>query len=374
MGARESRSRVLPASPFLGVSARSSGSARVRRAVLAVGWWALLATCLLHAGFALAMAGAEVTSWLGVGPAAKARGATAAFVLHAVTGAVGSVLAAPPPQRWLTLHRRLGRVYAWAAWITSVASVSITAAFQIAVAAKVMFWVLSVLWCLTTTITVHRARQGDRRSHEQWAVRSVSLTLFFVTFNPWVSGLEALGYSRDASYTLGVFLSWGLNLLAAEAWIRARQAPARGDGALPPALFLAALLLQGVLAYVWPWRALVPDGWRLVGLLPLAAGLALNVTQSSAFRRRGIPIHPRATPTALRIEGPYRWTRNPMYLGMVLALSGAALLLGAATAMLVAPAFGWLLARRFIHAEERALAARFGAEYEAYRRRVRRWL
>jgi protein-S-isoprenylcysteine O-methyltransferase Ste14 len=63
-----------------------------------------------------------------------------------------------------------------------------------------------------------------------------------------------------------------------------------------------------------------------------------------------------------------------MYLGLVLILVGVALLLDAASALLVAPAFGWLLARRFIGVEERALAQRFGPAYEAYRARVRRWL
>ena len=233
MAARESGSGALPTSPLIGAVARQRGGTRARRALTAAGWWALFVTCVLHAGFALAMAGAEVASWLGAGNPSKARGAPTAFVVHAVAGGVALLIVplqlhAGIRRRWVALHRRLAP-YVWAVWLTSVATMATAAAFRVAFSAKVMLWALSILWCLTTTMTVRRAQQGDRTSHEAWATRSLSLTLFFVTFNPWVSGLQTLGYSRDTSYTVGVLLSWGLNLLAAEAWIRARRRNERRD-------------------------------------------------------------------------------------------------------------------------------------------------
>jgi protein-S-isoprenylcysteine O-methyltransferase Ste14 len=76
----------------------------------------------------------------------------------------------------------------------------------------------------------------------------------------------------------------------------------------------------------------------------------------------------------LLTTGPFRVSRNPMYLGMAAALLGVAVTLGSATPFLVAPVFGVLLARRFIRPEEAALASRFGAAWTAYARRTRRWL
>lgn len=72
--------------------------------------------------------------------------------------------------------------------------------------------------------------------------------------------------------------------------------------------------------------------------------------------------------------GIYRHTRNPMYLGQALVLLGGMLWLGSAVALLVVPLFvGWIT-RFQILPEERVLSARFGADYAAFRREVRRWL
>lgn len=72
--------------------------------------------------------------------------------------------------------------------------------------------------------------------------------------------------------------------------------------------------------------------------------------------------------------GFFRYTRNPMYLGMVLLILGAAMLYGTAGALLPAPFFAWIIQRNFIRAEERFMEAAFGEEYLAYKKSVRRWL
>jgi protein-S-isoprenylcysteine O-methyltransferase Ste14 len=72
--------------------------------------------------------------------------------------------------------------------------------------------------------------------------------------------------------------------------------------------------------------------------------------------------------------GPFRFSRNPMYLGMVVALTGAALALGTPGPWLAALAMALLLRIRFIANEERALEASLGEAYLSYKRRVRRWL
>ena len=114
--------------------------------------------------------------------------------------------------------------------------------------------------------------------------------------------------------------------------------------------------------------------WNLIGLAPLGLGLALGLAAERQFLRARTAVRPFIPPVALVTDGWFRWSRNPMYLGMILALAGAALLLSGPLALLAAPAYGWWVRRRFIAREERLLEERFGDAYRAYCRRTRRWV
>jgi protein-S-isoprenylcysteine O-methyltransferase Ste14 len=92
------------------------------------------------------------------------------------------------------------------------------------------------------------------------------------------------------------------------------------------------------------------------------------------FARHGTAIRPFDRSSALVISGPYRFTRNPMYVGLVAMLIGLALMLESLSPLLVVAAFAWIIATRFIAVEERMLDERFGTAYAEYRARVRRWL
>ena len=95
-----------------------------------------------------------------------------------------------------------------------------------------------------------------------------------------------------------------------------------------------------------------------------------------AFARSRTPFDPHhpEKATALVTRGIFRWSRNPMYLSMVLALLGWAAWLGEPWLVLGPVAFVLYVTRFQIRPEERALAEKFGAEYEDYRRRTRRWI
>ena len=144
----------------------------------------------------------------------------------------------------------------------------------------------------------------------------------------------------------------------------------------PPLLFFIALLAGAALDHFVPWAFLSEAftlRWGLGGLCCLGA-LALGAWALGTLRRH------RASPefglkvTVLVQEGPYRFTRNPLYVALVLVLLGMALALGGFWVALGVPLLILGLDRLVIAREEPFLQDRFGAEYEGYRSRTRRWL
>lgn len=112
----------------------------------------------------------------------------------------------------------------------------------------------------------------------------------------------------------------------------------------------------------------------IAGLVCAAAGLLLGISALGRFHRSGTNPEPWKPSSALVTVGVYRFTRNPMYLGMLLLHFGIALAAGGPfTAFAVVPAF--LMLNFYVAAREEAyLKRRFGNAYLAYRRQVRRWV
>ena len=133
-----------------------------------------------------------------------------------------------------------------------------------------------------------------------------------------------------------------------------------------------------VVAYALPAGIIaLPPSLRPMLIASLAGlGLLFNLSPKLAFGRAGTTVNPLrpAASRVLVITGLYRLSRNPMYLGFSLALLGCALLLGSASPFLVVLAFVMITDRWYIPYEERAMAARFGQDYQHYCNRVRRWL
>jgi protein-S-isoprenylcysteine O-methyltransferase Ste14 len=142
----------------------------------------------------------------------------------------------------------------------------------------------------------------------------------------------------------------------------------------PPIYFLIAMILVIALYYSLPGMTLISSPWTLLGIIPVIAGLATNLSADQTFHRAETTINPFDLPSALVTYGLYRFTRNPMYLGFVLILTGVATLMGSLTPFLVVPAFWLLLDRLFISMEEKNLATKFVARWDTYKSRTRRWL
>jgi protein-S-isoprenylcysteine O-methyltransferase Ste14 len=142
----------------------------------------------------------------------------------------------------------------------------------------------------------------------------------------------------------------------------------------PPLIYLAGLALGWLLGAWHPLgRIPAPLRWTLGGALAVA-GLCLLLPALRAMRRAGTAIAPTRPTTRLVVGGPFRVTRNPLYLSLVLLYAALAVLTRTLWALILLPAVVVVLQRVVIAREEAYLERRFGDEYRAYRARVRRWI
>lgn len=141
---------------------------------------------------------------------------------------------------------------------------------------------------------------------------------------------------------------------------------------LPPVYFLLAVLVLAMVGR--PHQDIFAAPFDVIGALLVVAGCGAVLWAAGLFRGAGTPIKPFSPSTALVTGGLYKFTRNPMYLGMILALLGVAIGLGTASAFIAIPLFVWQIRRKFVQPEEVFLEGIFGADYVAYKARVRRWL
>lgn len=143
---------------------------------------------------------------------------------------------------------------------------------------------------------------------------------------------------------------------------------------LPPTYFLIAGAVMIALHLLLPVATLIVWPWRLIGVPLIVAGVALAVSADQKFKEAGTPVKPFEMSNALVTDGPFRYSRHPMYLGMLIVLLGLFLLLGTAAPLVVIPAFFWLIHTHFVLPEEGMLEIQFGDQWLDYKRRVRRWL
>jgi protein-S-isoprenylcysteine O-methyltransferase Ste14 len=146
----------------------------------------------------------------------------------------------------------------------------------------------------------------------------------------------------------------------------------------PPAVPLLTILLGVGLSRVWPlhlgFEVPPPARYWIGGLVVGAAVLGLGLWPVLLVRRSGQSVNPWKPTLHIVDRGPFRLSRNPMYLQMVLVCIGFAILLWDVWVLVLTPLCGWVLHRLAILPEEAYLERKFGDVYLEYKRRVRRWL
>lgn len=144
---------------------------------------------------------------------------------------------------------------------------------------------------------------------------------------------------------------------------------------LPPQLFLIFSLLMGIVCSGFGFRHYIQYPYNLTGLVLLITGISIAQSGKNLFHKTGTNVNTFDKPEKLVTEGIYRFSRNPMYLGFVIALTGIAVLYQGSISSLILLFFFFLIVNRwYIRFEEKLMSEIFGEEYFEYCKRSRRWI
>lgn len=144
----------------------------------------------------------------------------------------------------------------------------------------------------------------------------------------------------------------------------------------PPLLFFGCLLLGWLLGFVVPAPlSFLEVGVRIgLGSFFSFLGFVFGLSALITLHRGGTPAEPWKPTTRIMTGGPFRFSRNPIYIALLCVLTGLAFFTASLGIALSIALLFLLLDRGVVRAEERYLTGKFGEEYLAYRRRVRRWI
>ena len=142
----------------------------------------------------------------------------------------------------------------------------------------------------------------------------------------------------------------------------------------PPHIAITLLFLSWLASYMLPQLDVIDKPYNNIGIIILVMGLSLTFYSFYLFKKNKTPILPGKKPTFVVIEGPYNFTRNPMYLGVSTALLGAAIYFGNLLSFLAPIIFFMVMNYYYVPFEEKLLENLFGKKYLSYKKQVRRWL
>jgi len=147
-----------------------------------------------------------------------------------------------------------------------------------------------------------------------------------------------------------------------------------GVVAPPPLIFAGALAIGFFVHWLFPVKFFPGAGARLLGRVCMGISGMLAISAFLEMRRAGTHVDPAQPATALVTQGPFRVTRNPLYLSLTLLYAGIALMVNSLWAIVLLP--GALIVIRYgvINREERYLERKFGEQYLSYKAKVRRWI
>lgn len=142
---------------------------------------------------------------------------------------------------------------------------------------------------------------------------------------------------------------------------------------VPPAVFFCCLGLAVMIDAVYPGPRMIHPPFTFIGYVVMTLSASQGLCQLARFLRKGTTVFSGGCPSCMVTSGCFSLTRNPMYLALVVCLTGFCITRGALVPFL-APVCAWFVYDRLvIPKEERTLEEVFGAEYREYKKKVRRW-
>jgi len=142
----------------------------------------------------------------------------------------------------------------------------------------------------------------------------------------------------------------------------------------PPRIYQGFITLMIVIYLLMPATRVIPFPVNLLGIVVFFAGAWLAIAARRQFVKNETPVPFSDTTNLLHTNGIYRFTRNPMYLGITVGLLGVALIFSSYLNFLFPLLFLVWMDRLYIPREEQALQNQFGDQYAEFRKRVRRWI
>ena len=139
----------------------------------------------------------------------------------------------------------------------------------------------------------------------------------------------------------------------------------------PPVILLTSIVLQIILLFSFPISF---DLSSLLGLILILSGISLVFVSFRFMRKMKTTFIPDGTPEVLISSGPFKFSRNPIYLGMLTILVGVAFLMSSLSAIIIAFVFGTIINFTWIAHEEKKLHELFSEDWENYSSKVRRWI
>ena len=143
---------------------------------------------------------------------------------------------------------------------------------------------------------------------------------------------------------------------------------------IPPRYFNVLLVFAILLHYIMPLKILINPPFNYLGTILIILGLALNIWAVRILSRNQTTIEFNKDPSDLVTNGPFRFSRNPIYLSGLMLSAGIAIFFGSVITFVLPFMLLLILDRVYVPSEEETLENMFGDEYRSYKHRVRRWL
>jgi protein-S-isoprenylcysteine O-methyltransferase Ste14 len=143
---------------------------------------------------------------------------------------------------------------------------------------------------------------------------------------------------------------------------------------IPPVYLLSTLILMWLLQQFLPVYRFLEPPLAYAGIVVIFFGVIMAAISAGVFLKVDTGLEPFDEAKVLVTSGFYRFTRNPMYMGMFMMLLGVAFMFGAVSALIPVPVFFLIIRNNFVLGEERFCEAAFGQQYLDYKSKVRRWI